>query len=178
MLIPRLVRVLSGALALTVGFAYHALHSAESTATILPAASIDPLRLTRDVEPLAQAIELSLDPAKDDFSGRVRVDLLVHQSTTAFRLHALGPTFTSATLADLAGRSLTLTAAITEADLGLVTLTAPAPIPPGTYTLMIVFKNTFNRAGVGLYKTISRGDPYLFTQLEARDARRACPCSG
>ncbi len=176
MLIPRLVRVLSGALALTVGFAYHALHSAESTATISPAASIDPLRLTRDVEPLAQAIELSLDPAKDDFSGRVRIDLLVHQSTTAFRLHALGPTFTSATLADLAGRSLTLTAAITEADLGLVTLTAPAPIPPGTYTLMIVFKNTFNRAGVGLYKTISRGDPYLFTQLEARDARRAFPC--
>ncbi len=137
---------------------------------------VDPLRLTRDVEPVAQAVELTLDPAKDDFSGRVRVDLVVNTATTAFRLNALGPVLTSATLTDPAGRALPLTWAVTEDRLGIITLTAPASIPAGTYSLAIAFENKFNRAGVGIYKTVSRGDSYLFTQFEARDARRAFPC--
>lgn len=140
------------------------------------AEAADPLRLTRNVEPLAQAVALNVDPAKDDFSGRVQVDLLVHTTTTSFRLHALGPVIKSAALIDLAGRSLALTWTIDDAALGLVTMTAPASIPPGTYQLAVEFDNKFNRKGVGLYKTVSRGDPYLFTQFEARDARRAFPC--
>jgi hypothetical protein len=44
-------------------------------ALIAPAAEpIEPLRLTLDVEPLAQMVELNLDPARDDYSGRVRRD--------------------------------------------------------------------------------------------------------
>ena len=137
---------------------------------------VDPLRLTREVEPVAEAVELTVDPAKDDFSGRVRIDVVVHAATSSFRLHALGPVVTSATLTDLAGRSLALTSAVTEAELGIVTMTAPAPIPPGTYSLAIAFDNKFNRAGLGLYKTVSRGDNYLFTQFEDRHARKAFPC--
>ncbi|MCX6951830.1 MAG: M1 family metallopeptidase [Verrucomicrobia bacterium] len=147
------------------------LHSADT-----PPSVPDPLRLTRDVEPLAQSVELTLDPAKDDFSGRVRIDLLVHAPTASFRLNSLGPVFTTATLTDLAGRTVSLTAAVTEEKLGLVTLTSPTAIPRGNYTLTISFDNKFNRAGVGIYKTVSRGDPYLFSQFEARDARRAFPC--
>ncbi len=137
---------------------------------------VDPLRLTREVEPVAEAVELTVDPAQDDFSGRVRIDVVVHTTTSAFRVHALGPVFTSAALVDLAGRSQALTWVITDAELGLVTLTAPAPIPTGTYSLAIAFDNKFNRKGLGLYKTVSRGDPYLFTQFEDRHARKAFPC--
>ncbi|MEY4488685.1 MAG: Aminopeptidase, partial [Verrucomicrobiota bacterium] len=147
-----------------------------SAVTAAPPAALDPLRLTREVEPIAQAVELSLDPTRDDFSGRVRIDVVVNTPTPAFRLHSLGPVFTSTTLTDLAGHSLALTATLTDAALGLVTLTAPAPIPPGNYVLAIDFTNTFNRTGVGLYKTVSRGAPYLFTQFEACAARRAFPC--
>ena len=136
----------------------------------------DPLRLTREVEPLAEAVELSLDPAKDDFSGSVRVDLVVNNPVTTFRLHALGPVLKRASLTDQAGRALALSWAVTDAPLGLITITAPSEIPRGTYSLAIAFDNKFNRAGVGIYKTVSRGDPYLFTQFEARDARRAFPC--
>jgi alanyl aminopeptidase len=148
-----------------------------STARISRAAdAVDPLRLTREVEPLAEAVELNLNPATDDFSGRVRVDVVVNRPVTTFRLNALGPVLTSASLTDLSGRALPLTWAVTEADYGLITLTAPSAIPPGTYSLAIAFDNNYNRAGVGLYKTVSRGDPYLYTQFEARDARRAFPC--
>jgi cytosol alanyl aminopeptidase len=176
---PRFLRLLSVVpLLLLAGFValpvLPAATSAPSAASL--SAVLDPLRLTREVEPVAQAVELTLDPARDDFSGRVRIDIVVNTPTSAFRLHALGPVFTSTTLTDLAGHSLALTATVTDTVLGLVTLTAPAPIPPGSYVLAIDFTNTFNRTGVGLYKTVSRGDSYLFTQFESCDARRAFPC--
>jgi alanyl aminopeptidase len=136
----------------------------------------DPLRLTRTVEPVAQAVELDVDPAQDDFTGRVRIDLVVHATTASFRLHALEPVITAATLADAAGRRVALAHAVTEPALGLVTLTAPAPLAPGAYVLEVAFTNRFNRAGLGLYKTVSRGEPYLFTQFEDRYARKAFPC--
>jgi hypothetical protein len=78
-----------------------------STARISRAAdAVDPLRLTREVEPLAEAVELNLNPATDDFSGRVRVDVVVNRPVTTFRLNALGPVLTSASLTDLSGRAL------------------------------------------------------------------------
>ena len=38
-------------------------------------AEVDPFRLTREVVPVAQRVELTLDPAKDDYSGRTVIDL-------------------------------------------------------------------------------------------------------
>jgi len=144
--------------------------------TALGAEPVDPLRLTRTVEPVAQAVALDLDPAKDDFTGRVRVDLVVHEAVTSFRLHALEPVITAAVLTDAAGRGVPLAHAVTVPALGLVTLTAPAPLAPGAYVLELAFTNRFNRAGLGLYKTVSHGDAYLFTQFEDRYARKAFPC--
>jgi alanyl aminopeptidase len=147
-----------------------------AAATSLFAQTNDPLRLDRNVEPVAQAVELTLDPARDDFSGRVRINLVVHEAARSFRLHALEPVLGTAMLTDAAGRVVPLAHEVTEPKVGLVTLTAAAPIAPGAYVLEIGFTNTFNRAGLGLYKTVSRGDAYLFTQFEDRYARKAFPC--
>ena len=136
----------------------------------------DALRLTREVEPVAQSVALTLDPAKDDYSGRVVIDLLAHAPFTSFRLHAEGPTFATAALLSSDGVATTLTAAVTDAAHGLVTLTAPAPLGVGNYKLTVDFTAKFRRDGLGLYKTVSRGDPYLFTQFEDHHARQAFPC--
>ena len=136
----------------------------------------DALRLAREVEPVAQSVALTLDPAKDDYSGRVVIDLLAHAPFTSFRLHAEGPALTAAMLRSADGVATPLTAAITDAAQGLVTLTAAAPLGAGNYQLTIDFTAKFHRDGLGLYKTISRGDPYLFTQFEDRQARKAFPC--
>jgi len=128
------------------------------------------------VEPVAQAVELDLDPARDEFSGSVRVNLIVHEATSSFRLHALEPVLGAASLTGPDGRIVPLTHAVTEPALGLVTLTAATPILPGPYVLAVSFTNRFNRSGLGLYKTVSRGDAYLFTQFEDRYARKAFPC--
>lgn len=138
--------------------------------------AIDPLRLTHEVVPVAQSVELTLDPAKDDYTGRTIIDLLASQPFTSFRLHAEGPAFTTATLTSGDGEVTTLTAAVTDAEHNLMTLTAPAALGSGNYKLSIDFTAKYHRDGLGLYKTVSRGDPYLFTQFEDKHARKAFPC--
>lgn len=139
-------------------------------------AEFDPLRLTREVVPVAQSVELTLDPAKDDYSGRTVVDLFASQPFTSFRLHAEGPTLASATLVSGDGESTTLAIELSDKSQGLHTLTAPRQLGLGNYKLTIEFTAKFQRDGLGLYKTVSRGDPYLFTQFEDRHARKAYPC--
>ncbi len=144
---------------------------------IVPAAEpVDPLRLTREVVPVAQSVELTLDPAKEDFSGRTVIDLLASEPFTTFRLHAEGPAFTTATLTSADGEVTPLTAAVTNVEQGLVTLTAPASLGVGNYQLSIDFTAKYHHDGLGLYKTTSRGDPYLFSQFEDKHARKCFPC--
>ncbi|MEI6107400.1 MAG: hypothetical protein WCR49_10350, partial [Opitutae bacterium] len=76
---PRLLGVLLSALVVS-------LHAAAASAPV-SAGSTDAFRLTREVEPLAQSVELTLDPAKDDYTGRVIIDLLAHEPFTSLRLH-------------------------------------------------------------------------------------------
>ena len=137
---------------------------------------VDPLRLTHDVVPVAQSVELTLDPAKDDYSGRTFIDLFAQVPFTSFRLHALGPAFTTATLTSSDGEVTALTAAVTDEKHGFVTLTAPASLGIGNYKLVITFTAKFHRDGLGLYKTVSHGDPYLFSQFEDKHARKCFPC--
>jgi alanyl aminopeptidase len=148
----------------------------QQATTIRAAEPSDPDRLTRHVVPLAQTVSLTLDPNQDTFSGSTRIDLRIDAPTRSFRLHALGPVIANAALHDLAGRSVPLTVATTEPKLGLVTLTAPAPLPPGGYVLELSFTGTYAKNSLGLYKTINHGDAYLFTQFEANHARQAFPC--
>jgi alanyl aminopeptidase len=139
-------------------------------------AEVDPLRLTREVAPVAQSVELTLDPAKDDYHGRVLVDLLAQQPFTSFRLHARGPVIRRATLTSNDGETVELVAELVNERHGLVRLTAPRELGPGNYRLQAEFTASFQRDGLGLYKTVSRGDPYLFTQFQDTHARKAFPC--
>ena len=58
---------------------------------------------------------------------------------------------------------------------GKVKFTCEEKIQPGKYTLKVDFTAPYNRQSVGLYKTLDQGTPYLFTQFEMSDARRAFP---
>ena len=138
--------------------------------------TVDHLRLTHDVVPVAQSVELTLDPAKEDYSGRTIIDVLAQAPFTSFRLHALGPVVATATLTDPTGHVTSLTATVKQPEPALVTLTAPAQLPAGNYRLTIEFTAKYKHDGLGLYKTVSRGEPYLFTQFEDRHARECFPC--
>ena len=126
-------------------------------------------RLGGDVVPVSQQVRLRVDPRQDSFRGSVRIDLDVKRPVTHFHFHSADGTIESVRLNQ---NTLTHAADIEQT----VRVTAGSPIPPGRHTLLVEFSAPFNRSAVGLYKMVKDGEPYLFTQFEAIDARRAFPC--
>ena len=133
----------------------------------------DPLRLSRDVVPIRQQIELKLDADQTGYTGSTSIELKVLEQTDAFRLHAEEMTLDSVALT---GPSGPVALTHEEGKIGLVTFKAAAPLAPGAYALAIKFSNEYGTKATGLYKVQSDGQSYLFTQFEAEDAREAFPC--
>jgi len=140
---------------------------------VTTALSAAELRLGTDVVPSAESVTLSVDPRRDDYTGSVVVDLTVKKATSSFRFHAQDLTITSLKLTK--GKSAIDVTHAPDKD-STVLVTSRKALKPGKYSLAIDFTNAFNRKAVGLYKMSTRdGEPYLFTQFEAIDARRAYP---
>src|SRR5688500_12528553 len=131
-----------------------------------------PLRLATDVVPRAQSISLTIDPARDDYSGIVVVDLDVRRPVTTFRFHSEEIALGQVDLRGPAG-SVPITHAAGEES--TVVLSTTTPLQIGKHTLTISFTNEFDRRSVGLYKTTRGPSPYVFTQFQAIDARKAFP---
>ena len=146
-------------------------------ASVVTAGGVDdPVRLKHHpIEPLAQALEMRLDPAAEGYSGRAIVDLVVHAPARTIRLHAQDLELGAVTLKPRAGGDA-VPVAIERGEVGLLTLTTWSALAPAAYQLEITFAGKYRRDGVGLYKTEFEGEPYLFTQLEARYGRLAFPC--
>ncbi len=135
----------------------------------------DPLRLSGDVVPTRQHVELKLDADQTGYTGTTSIDLKVVRQTDAFRLHAEEMTLESVVLTGPAG-PVAVTHEAGPGSIGLVTLKAAAPLAPGAYSLSIKFANEFGTKATGLYRVQAGGNSYLFTQFEAEDAREAFPC--
>ena len=137
--------------------------------------SIPEGQLPEGVTPTAYRIDLRTDPAADTFSGTVEIDVRLDEPTRRIYLHALGPDVSSA-IAVLEGDGEV--PATFEGDLaegGVSKLVFDSELPAGDVTLKMAYTAPFNLGLAGLYKAASNGTPYLATQMEAIDARRAFP---
>ncbi|MFC3031487.1 M1 family metallopeptidase [Pseudoalteromonas fenneropenaei] len=122
-------------------------------------------------KPTFQKVTLQLDPSADKFSGSVVIDLKI---LTATKYIELSGRDYSVAMAKLVGESeCELANQILET--GKVRFSCEQELPAGNYQLMIDYTAPYNRQSVGLYKTVDQGQPYLFTQFEMSDARRAMP---
>jgi alanyl aminopeptidase len=137
-------------------------------------ATADLVRLGHDVVPVSQAISLQADPRSDSYRGTTTLALNVTRATSSFLMHAADLSIDAVKLTG-SGGEIGVTQAKGADETFLVT--AEKQLAPGSYTLVLSFTNKYNRQAVGLYKMeMKDGEPYLFTQFEAIDARRAFPC--
>ncbi len=132
------------------------------------------VRLDPNASPTAQRVALRLDPNQATYSGSTEIELEIRQPVDEVLFHAQGHAFEQMTLSGPEGP--VEVEATREEKQGLVRLRAEAPMPAGDYLLQIDFTQDYNTRAVGLYKTEYKGEAYLFTQLQAIDARRAFPC--
>ncbi|HEX2659413.1 MAG TPA: M1 family metallopeptidase, partial [Polyangia bacterium] len=128
-------------------------------------------RLPRNILPRAYRAELSVDLKQDRFQGDLEIDLDLSAASPRLHLHALALTLTSAT-ATVAGRAVTPTAIVPDADSETATLEFAEPLPAGPATLRVSWTGSFSPGLRGLY----RAGRIAVTQFEAADARRVFPC--
>jgi len=130
-------------------------------------------RLGTDVVPVFEAVRLNADARKPDYTGSVRIELDVRKPVSAFALYARDIEISSVSLTGPGGA---VEVRHGSGDRGRLDVTAASPLRTGRHVLEIEFAIEYDTQATGLYKIVADGEAYLFTQLEADDARQAFPC--
>ena len=128
-----------------------------------------PLRLAHDVVPLREAVSLKMDPRADTYGGTATFELDVKKVVPSFNLHAEEMNIDKVTIDGAPATSA-------SGPEHTLVITPASPLKIGHSKMTIDFSNDYDRHAVGLYKMMHGEEPYLFTQFESIDARKAFPC--
>ena len=150
------------------------------------------LRLPKLAVPLRYALDLTLVPTEETFTGRIDIDLNVLEPTTVLWLNKGpeltvlqaslipgGPVSPSAPAAKTAGSGTgpELGARATAVGKDFLSLTFNRPLTAGPAQLRITYRGKLPpHEDAGLYRERDGDDQYIFSDFEPIDARRAWPC--
>jgi alanyl aminopeptidase len=129
-------------------------------------------RLPPEIQPLAQSIELKLDPGVADYSGKTVFNLSIKQDVDRIGIYQIGLEMSAITLR---GAKQQRTLGVTAGEYDINWLSDGATIPAGQYELSIDFHGDYSTDALGLYRTRFEDNDYLFTQMESMYFRRAVP---
>jgi alanyl aminopeptidase len=132
------------------------------------------LRLPATSRPLRYEAELTVDPARDTFSGAIRIDVEVSSATEVLWLNGRK---LKVHKAQVEQGSTSVDAAVIDRHEGLLGLVLPRPLGPGPATLRLVYEGVVSSTDWGgLFRQQEGGAWYTFTNFEPLDARAAFPC--
>jgi len=166
-MLPLYLRCASGALLLMLSAALDA-------APNLPVSELPTGRLPGTLQAERFALQLTIDPSREDFTGIATMIAKVTAPTSTLWLHGRGLDIQSATLTLDHGRTLKLSARQAHVS-GLLELRAASVIPVGSATLRIHYRAAFSHQLQGVYKLLHAGEAYVMTQMEPQSARLAFP---
>jgi alanyl aminopeptidase len=148
--------------------------SALAQATPVPAPKPPGLRLGDAVRPLRYALELTVVPSEETFSGTVEIDVALRTATTLVWINSKNLSIGEAAVtAD--GR--TASARVVPGDEETVGLALDRPAGPGPARLRIAYRGTLNAIDTeAIFREKYGDDWYVFTQFQDTYARRAFPC--
>jgi len=129
--------------------------------------------LPRNVVPSEVALQMTIDPARDRFSGHVDISVDVASATNTIWMHGKGLNITHAVYKPRNGADQPLTAAEVDVS-GVLKLTAPKAIARGKGVIAIDYDAPFGELQ-GAYKVKPDGRDYVMTQMEPLGARTAFP---
>ncbi|MSQ92289.1 MAG: M1 family peptidase [Gammaproteobacteria bacterium] len=131
-------------------------------------------QLGKTVAPTRYGIELSIDPSRDTFSGKVVIDITLKEAQDAIWLHGKNLQVSEVHLTDAdSDRIDALYEERQESGVALVTLARNAPA--GAAQLHFTYSAPFNTSLNALFKIERDGNYYAATQFEAIAARQAFP---
>jgi len=132
------------------------------------------LRLGNAAAPTRYALELTLVPTEEIFSGQVDIDLQIREPRTVIWLNGSELEVTKTTL-QLGAETFSGRPVPGGAD--FVGLAFDREIPVGSAKLRIEYQGKLSRRNSnGLFKQQDGDEWYVFTHFEPLDARRAFPC--
>jgi cytosol alanyl aminopeptidase len=132
------------------------------------------LRLGNRVHPDRYAVQLTLDPDRESFDGKIEIALVLQESASLVWLNGTGLEVQTASITS-GGRTQPVTAVPGGED--FIGFSWPSAIPAGPATLVVQYRGKVSSKGnEGIFR-VSQGEKnYIFTQFEAISARRAFPC--
>ncbi len=128
----------------------------------------------QDVNPSSYQIDLTLDPARDTFTGSIVIQLEIRKPLHTLWLNQQKTTVRTTSL-KAAGKTTTAKALPGGDD--FVGFQFDSPIPAGSAELAINYSGVIvTNSTAAIFRRTDRDKAYLFTQFEATDARGAFPC--
>jgi puromycin-sensitive aminopeptidase len=140
----------------------------------------EPFRLPRTIEPEIYHIEIEPDIASATFSGTVRIDARIHETTDRIVLNAAELAISDVEVLTSDGITVLCSVSFND-ELEQVTFQPADLLPPGSGTISCRFSGTLNDKLRGFYRSTYTGPDgenhtMATTQFESVDARRSFPC--
>ena len=133
-----------------------------------------PFSLDDEAVPARYRVELTIDPARDSFDGRIHIEIQLHKAVRVLWLNAAD---LSVSRARIEAHGRVHAARPIAAPGELLALELPVPVGPGPATVSLEYRALLpEKASIGPFRLNYGGAWYAFTTFTPTGARRAFPC--